>query len=475
MLVRALLVVDDRVARRRLRASLEELDILVTEVPAGERLWERLGHETFDLLITTPRALPDPVESSISQVRDLPERPEVILLSDEEDREESAGLLAAGALTVIPHHLDAGNLQEALSAFIERQREVGVEQVKSERELDTSTLGDFSSQSPAMRSLLGLARKVAPADTSLLILGETGVGKEWLGRAIHAESPRARGPFIAVNPAALPEQLLESELFGHEKGAFTGATRARRGAFELAHGGTLFLDEIGDMPPHLQVKLLRVLQERQIRRLGSERSVDVDVRIMAATHQDLGSAIEESEFRPDLYYRLSVMALTVPALRERPEDIPPLVETYLRQFRRQLGRSEISGLSLEAMKALQAYTWPGNVRELINVMERAVLLCEGELVTLAELPEEVSGPVVPGRPQTASPAIDVTAWLDRPLAEARDEILRSFELRYLSRLLEESRGSIGACAKRAGIDPRTLYNKMQLYGLRKEDFKPTDG
>jgi DNA-binding NtrC family response regulator len=326
-----------------------------------------------------------------------------------------------------------------------------------------------------MKELLRVAKKVAAADTSLLILGETGTGKEWLGRAIHAEGPRASGPFIAVNPSALPEQLLESELFGHEKGAFTGASRARRGAFELAHGGTLFLDEIGDMPAHLQIKLLRVLQEREIKRLGSERSVAIDVRIMAATNQDLDAAIEDKSFRQDLYFRLSVMKLTLPPLRDRREDIPPLVETYVELYRRQLGRLDIEGTSFEAMRALETYGWPGNVRELINVIERSVLLCEGRLITLDDLPEEVAGAGAGDAPAGGPGELDFATWMDRPLPEAREAILGAFEASYLARLLAETNGSVGATATRAGVEPRTLYNKMKLYGLRKEDFKSTGG
>jgi DNA-binding NtrC family response regulator len=442
MLIRALLVVSDQAARERLRASLEDLDIVVTEPPSEDRLWDLLHSETFDLLFTTRAALPDPVEESISRFRDLAERSEVILLSDEEDPELRARLLAAGALAVLPSSLSAESLRETLATFVERQRE---------------------------------AKKVAAADTSLLILGETGTGKEWLGRAIHAEGPRASGPFIAVNPSALPEQLLESELFGHEKGAFTGASRARRGAFELAHGGTLFLDEIGDMPAHLQIKLLRVLQEREIKRLGSERPVAVDVRIMAATNQDLDAAIEDKSFRQDLYFRLSVMKLTVPPLRGRKEDIPPLVETYVELYRRQLARLDIEGTSHEAMKALQAYDWPGNVRELINVIERSVLLCEGRLIMLDELPEEVAGPSAGETSASNAREFDFGTWMDRPLLEAREAILSAFESTYLSRLLAETNGNVGATAERAGIEPRTLYNKMKIYSLRKEDFKqPSD-
>jgi DNA-binding NtrC family response regulator len=475
MLVRALLFVSDEAVRERLRRSLEDLDIVVTEPPGESRLWDLLRSETFDLLFTTRAALPDPVEESISRFRTLAERSEVILLSDEEDLELRTRLLAAGALAVLPSSLSAEGLQETLATFVERQRDVAVEQVRADREIDTSTLGDFSSESPAMRELLRLAKKVASADTSLLILGETGTGKEWLGRAIHAQGPRASGPFIAVNPSALPEQLLESELFGHDKGAFTGAFRARRGAFELAHGGTLFLDEIGDMPAHLQIKLLRVLQEREIKRLGSEQPVAVDVRIMAATNQDLDAAIESKTFRRDLYFRLSVLKLTVPPLRDRREDIPPLVETYVELYRRQLGRLDIEGTSLEAMKALQSYDWPGNVRELINIIERSVLLCEGKLITLDELPEEVAGPGAGPVSAGGTGDLDFRTWMDRPLPEAREAILCAFESSYLSHLLAETNGNVGAAAARAGVDPRTLYNKMKSYGLRKEDFKSGGG
>jgi DNA-binding NtrC family response regulator len=446
MLIRALLVVSDQSARERLRASLKELDIVVTEPPGESRLWDLLRSETFDLLFTTHAALPEPVEESISRFRDLAERSEVILLSDEEDLELRARLLAAGALAVLPSNLPAESLQETLATFVERQRDVAVDHIRADREIDTSKLGDFSSESPAMRELLRLAKKVASADTSLLILGETGTGKEWLGRAIHAEGPRASGPFIAVNPSALPEQLLESELFGHEKGAFTG-----------------------------QIKLLRVLQEREIKRLGSERPVAVDVRIMAATNQDLDAAIEDKSFRRDLYFRLGVMKLTVPPLRERKEDIPPLVETYVELYRRQLGRLDIEGTSFEAMKALKAYDWPGNVRELINVIERSVLLCGGKLITLDELPEEVAGPGVGEASASSAEVLDFRTWMDRPLPEAREAILRAFESSYLSRLLAETDGNVGATAERAGIEPRTLYNKMKIYGLRKEAFKSGQG
>jgi DNA-binding NtrC family response regulator len=473
MLIRILLAVEDETLRRLTRDVLEDFDVVVTETGIGERFWAGLGQETFDLILATRSTLPEPLEISISEIQNLPERPEVIVLSDEGDLSERARFLAAGALAVIPRSLSTAKLSDTLEALIGRKRLTSIDQLKADQEADTSDLGSFATSSQAMRELLAIAKKVASADTSLLILGETGVGKEWLGRGIHSGGARKEQPFIAVNPAALPEQLLESELFGHEKGAFTGATKARRGAFELAHGGTLFLDEIGDMPVHLQIKLLRVLQERKIQRLGSETQIEIDVRLMAATNQNLESAMTEKRFRRDLYYRLGVMTLTVPPLRQRTEDIPSLVETYLDQFRTQLGKPQIIGTSVEAMRALQAYSWPGNVRELINVIERAVLLCDGDLITLGEFPDGVSGAKSAASPTGAaiSDGIRPADWYGTPLSKAREGLIADFERTYLARLLTETKGNVGKTAKLAGIDPRTLYNKMKHYDLEKRTFR----
>ncbi len=476
MLIRTLLAVGDESLRRLVRRALDDSPVLLTETVGGERFWAGLRDEVFDLVVTTLSTLPEPLEISLSEVRNLRARPEVVILTDERDLSERARLLAAGAFAVLPRSLSAARLTETLGALVQRHRVSAIDRLKTEVETDEPRLGEFSSRSEPMHELLALAGKVASADTSLLILGETGVGKEWLGRAIHADGSRKDQPFVAVNPAALPEQLLESELFGHEKGAFTGATKARRGAFELAHGGTLFLDEIGDMPAHLQIKLLRVLQERKIQRLGSESQIAIDVRLMAATNQDLDTAMAEKRFRRDLYYRLSVMTLTVPPLRRRPEDIPALVETYVDQFRTQLRKPQIEGTSVEAMRALQGYAWPGNVRELINVIERAVLLCEGELITLEELPESTCGAGSKPPDSVAGLSLESTPgdWRGMTLTDARDAVIAEFERAYLTRLLQETRGQVGETAKQAGIDPRTLYNKMKLYGLKKKSFRRTD-
>jgi DNA-binding NtrC family response regulator len=300
------------------------------------------------------------------------------------------------------------------------------------------------------------------------------VGKERLARAVHAASRRADGPFISVNCGAIPENLLESHLFGHEKGSFTGAARAQRGCFELAHGGTLFLDEICEMPFHLQVKLLHVLQDFEVRPIGSEKAIAVNVRVVAATNRDIEKEVEEQRFRRDLYYRLSVVSVTVPPLRERREDIPTLAESFVEDLSARVGR-KVRRISEQAMRSLCDYAWPGNVRELVNVLERAVLLCDGNEIAPRDLPEDVraGGATRPaGEDAAREPlAAMADAWLDKPLRDGREAAAGEFEKAYLARLLSRTQGRIAETAQRAGIEPRSLFTKMKRHGLRKEDFK----
>jgi DNA-binding NtrC family response regulator len=327
-----------------------------------------------------------------------------------------------------------------------------------------------------MAAFISVVRRVVASDTSLLITGETGVGKERLARAIHAEGPRSAGPFIGVNCGALPETLLESELFGHEEGAFTGAHRTRRGWFELAHAGTIFLDEIGELPLHLQVKMLHVLQNHAVQRLGSERTLPVDVRVITATNQDLTAEMQAGRFRKDLYYRLSVVTLTIPPLNQRREDIPALVDNYINHFRAHIPH-EVTGITPEALDAMVHYPWPGNVRELINVVERAMLLCQGEQITLEDLPETISRTPLVGSYAEPHSRLSRGAvphdWLERPLREVRSEAVAGLEQAYLAAQLRATGGRIGETARRSGMEPRSVYEKMRLYGLRKEDYRPS--
>jgi DNA-binding NtrC family response regulator len=473
VLRRTLLVIRPPTEARRLRRLLADTAI-VDEAADDDAMWSALARDTFDLLVLGPGAGPERTIDLVTELRQLPDGPEVIVLQPEENPVERARLLTAGCLAVLNSRLDDAILGATLQAVTSRHL------AAASRALDaaarTSRFDDFASRSEAMRELLDVADRVARSDASLLITGETGVGKEWLARAIHGSSTRASGPFLAVNCAAVPESLLESELFGHEKGAFTGAVRAHRGHFEMAHHGTLFLDEIADLPVHLQSKLLRVLQERRIQRLGAERSLAVDVRVVAATNRDLQRAISERIFREDLYYRLSVVALEVPPLRRRREDIGPLVHGYLERFALQLGRPGLQ-IRQDALEALEAYQWPGNVRELINVMERAVLLCRGAVITPSDLPTAVArsaegnagGTVVraAGGDELQVPP----GWTGLGLRDFRRRVTDAAELTYLTALLERSGGRIGVAAELAGIDPRSLYDRLRRHGLRKEDFK----
>ncbi len=299
--------------------------------------------------------------------------------------------------------------------------------------------------SPAMERVLDLARRVAQVDSTLLLTGESGVGKERVARFVHAESARAAHPFIALNCGAVPESLLESELFGHAKGAFTGASQDRPGLFEAAHGGTLLLDEIGDVPPAMQVKLLRALQEREVRRVGENRTRPVDVRVLAATHRDLATEVHAARFRQDLYYRLRVIEIRVPPLRERREDVLPLARAFLASAAARTGR-KVTGFTPAAAQQLVRHDWPGNVRELDNAVERAVVLARGSRVDVDDLPEEV-GLALPGA--AARGAIP-------PLAEVERD--------YILAALRAVGGNRARAAAELGIGAATLYRRLRQYG-----------
>ncbi|HUW55008.1 MAG TPA: sigma-54 dependent transcriptional regulator [Planctomycetota bacterium] len=476
MITRVVLALDDGPRREELQGLLARPDVIVESVGKQRRLWERIGRQNADLIVVSRSLIPEPAFDTMQLLQNLPDSPGVVVLSGSDDPSEQAGLLAAGCDVVLHTGLSAREVRDALAVVLEKRREQREHELLARRTLAEPRLTDFVSSSLAMQTFMNVARRVVHTEVSLLILGETGVGKERLARAIHAESVRSKGPFVAVNCGALPEALLESELFGHEEGAFTGASRARRGWFELAHGGTIFLDEIGEMPLHLQVKLLRVLQEHAIQRVGSEKAITVDVRVMAATNRELEEEVGARRFRRDLYYRLGVVTLTIPPLRERREDIPELADSYIDYYSSRIGRS-VTGIAPAALEALTGYSWPGNVRELINVIERAMLLCEGEEITLRDLPVSISGVGQGGVPGLVlHPGVETSDaipqdWLEMPLSEVRRQVVDRFERAYLAGLLEATGGRIGETARRAGMRARSLYDKMKRHGLHKEDFR----
>ncbi len=323
---------------------------------------------------------------------------------------------------------------------------------------DPPVLRQIVGRSFVMQSVLGLVRKVASTDASILIYGESGTGKELIARAIHAGSPRASQPFVTVDCAALSDTLLESELFGHEKGAFTGAHVTKAGLFEVAHGGTVFLDEVSGMSHTLQARLLRVLQERHVRRVGGTRYSHIDVRVIAASNADLEEACRKGVFREDLYYRLNVIPVVLPPLREREGDVEYLARVFLRRFMatREGGLAIPPDFDAAALAALAGYSWPGNVRELQNVIERAAALSDGPIIRLEHLP-----PHLHHLRADATPDQDVT-----PYKEAKQEVVRSFERNYLSDLLKRHDWHMGNAAQDAGVDRKTIERMVKRHGLR---------
>lgn len=323
---------------------------------------------------------------------------------------------------------------------------------------------DLIGQSSQMRAVFKLVETVSHSTATVLIQGESGTGKELVARAIHYRSPRRDKPFVAVNCSALSDTLLESELFGHVKGSFTGATSNKKGLFEAADGGTIFLDEIGDVPPATQVRLLRVLQEGEVKRVGANDPIKVDVRVIAATHVDLSLAKKEGKFREDLFYRLNVITIDLPPLRERPEDVPLLAHHFLKMYSAKMGK-RITGFTPRTMEALTCNRWTGNVRELENVIERAVVLTSKEVLDLDDLP-----PGFQEAPQS-SPQVEVFSLAHLPYAQAKRLAMRAFERRYLTALLEKHNFNVSSAARAAGVDRSNFRRLLKQYEVAGRSMK----
>jgi len=462
------LALSDSALETRLKKGIAWTDIELEGYSGTDNAWQRLVQSCADLIVIGDAIFPEPIESGIAVLTDLPEKPTVIVFHDIDSTDVQARCIAAGAYSALYSGTSEQHLLRVLETAVEAKRQLRLLEWGGRKKAQQPKMEDLSSGSETMQIFMNEVLQVADSDSMLLVTGETGVGKEHLAKVVHAESPRSAGPFIAVNTAALPEQLLESELFGHRQGAFTGATRSRRGAFELAHGGTIFLDEIGEMPLHLQAKLLRVLQDYEIRPLGAEKASWVDVRVIAATNRNLEEAVAEGTFRKDLYYRLSVVCLQIPPLRMRKEDIPQLARRFVADFKVKIGR-DIRHISESAMAAMCQYDWPGNVRELMNVIERSMLLCKTSEIQLENLPSAI---------HKFSAATAVTAesalprsWSGMTLREVMAQSMESVEKNYLIHMLEDCQGRVGEAASRAGISSRSLYTKMKKYDLEKKDFK----
>jgi DNA-binding NtrC family response regulator len=458
---RILIVEDEATLCANIRRALARDGHDVTGVGTGAEALTALDARSFDLVITDLR-LPDIDGLGVlARVREVSPDTVVLLMTAFASVDSAVEALRRGAHDYLLKPLSLADLSRKV-AHIAAYRRLGRENAR----LRAAARGDgdpitlLRRGGPAMAALCALLEKVAASTSTVLVQGESGTGKELVARAVHDLSERREGPFLSLNVSAIPDALCESYLFGHERGAFTGAERRREGLFRAASGGTLFLDEIGELPAAVQAKLLRAVETKEILPVGSDRGVAVDVRIVAATHRDLAAMVAEGKFRQDLYYRLQVVRLALPPLRDRPGDVPALCEHLL--ARHGLAQKKhVGGIDADALDVLCAYAWPGNVRELSNVLERAVILCEGDTVTVADLPGELRATPPPAAPPSAPPSglsVDAPADLDQATL--------AFQRVHIARVLARVNGNRDAAAKLLGLSPATLYRHLQRVGLK---------
>ena len=430
---------------------------------------ERVSAEPPDVILLD-LGLPDLSGLEVyQQVRRLDARIPVIFITMAKGADAAIEAMKQGAYDYLFKPLDQNRLRRVVGEALEVARRMREPAVVVETPPDPDVDGAIIGGCPAMLEVYKAIGRVAAQDVPVLITGESGTGKELVARAIYQHGARAKGPFLALNCAAIPENLLESELFGHEKGAFTGADRRRIGKFEQCNGGTLLLDEVGDMPPGLQAKVLRLLQEQVFERVGGNETVQTDVRLIAATHRDLKAWSEEGKFRPDLYYRLGVFTIHLPSLRERGDDLPMLAQHYLRRFSRDLGR-EVREVASEALERLKSYSWPGNIRELQSVLKQALLRARGTTLLPSFLPA-LSGE--PAEPVTASPSPagdpNLEAFIGLCLASGEGDLYadthRQVDRLLLTRVLEDTGGNQLQAARRLGIARETLRRRLRELGL----------
>jgi DNA-binding NtrC family response regulator len=450
--IRIFVVDDEQNQRDLLQGFLQKKGYSVQSAESGEQALSWLKDHICEVILTDHKMPGMDGTALLKEIKTRYPESRVVLITAYGTVEKAVEAMKLGAYDYLTKPIDLEELQIILERI-----ESGILLTRENRQLREALKEKFSfegllTQSPKMEEVLSLVARVAPTLSTVLIRGESGTGKELIAKIIHYHSPRSAGPMITINCAAIPENLLESELFGHEKGAFTGALYQHHGKFEQAHGGTLFLDEIGDLSPALQAKILRAIQEKTFERVGGQKTLQVDVRVISATHQDLEASIQEGRFRQDLYFRLNVVSLFLPPLRGRREDIPLLVDYFLKKFGRENNKEGLE-VSKEARELLLRYSYPGNVRELENLLERAVVLCRGPLITSRDLPFHLKEGV--GEPTDGLSS----SHLSLP------EQLEGLEKHLILEALKEMGGIQTRAAEKLGISERVLRYKLQKYKL----------
>jgi DNA-binding NtrC family response regulator len=459
---RILVVEDNELARKQLQQLLQsDPNLRIETTDDGNKALRELVEHDYSIVITDllmPRLDGMQLIKEVQQ-RNLPVT--VIVMTAHGSIDSAVQAIRSGAYDFLTKPIDVDNLRLVVQrALRERALQDEVAQLRA-RLQNRYSFHNILSKNPHMHAVFELMSNVAHTNTTVLIEGETGTGKEQVARAIHQMSHNRSGPLVAVNCAALPETLLESELFGHEKGSFTSAVSQRRGRFEMAHGGTMFLDEVGDVPATMQAKLLRVLQERRFERVGGSESIEVDVRVITATNRSLKRLVKKGTFREDLYYRLNVVKIDLPPLRERPEDIPLLATHFAEKYARP--GEPARQVSPQAMQVLLNYSWPGNIRELENVIERACVTTRHSVIEPENFPPELLAPPAPKSP--------IHINLDRPLPDLIREATTNIERRYISKALKKARGNVGRCARICGLSRRSVSAKIAEFKLDKAVFK----
>jgi DNA-binding NtrC family response regulator len=465
---RRILVVDDmEFNRHHLRRILEADGFEVDTVAGGRQAWDQARAQRYDLVITDLRMPELSGLDLLSKLREQHMPVGVIVVTAFGDPSEALKAMKAGADDFVTKPYDPDRLRLLVKRILERR-----ELIDELEPLRKRLRGDFGvhtmvSKSPKMRKVFDLIEQVGPLSSTVLIQGETGTGKELVAQALHAAGARRSAPFVALNCAVLNAALLETELFGHERGAFTGAEKRKIGRFELADGGTLLLDEVGDITPSLQVKLLRVLQNGCFERVGGTETVRADVRLVASTNKRLEDEVKSGRFRIDLFYRLNVIRIELPPLRDRVEDVP-LLATHFLEKHRSARPTPVVEIATDAMQALLSYAWPGNVRQLENAIKSGVALADGPVLRRASLPEILTPRSAP--PVRPASLIDI----DKQLPDLTDELIGRVEREYFVRVLGEHKGNVARCARHSGLSRRSVTQKLQKYGLDRRQFKRRD-